>query len=56
MIRDGVARKYVPIRNTYVKIVQHCRKISVEGLVDKRGRNDFKRTAKRLSKIGSLIG
>ena len=40
----------MPIREMYVKIVQHCRKVSVDGF-DTRGRKDFKRTAKRLSKI-----
>ena len=54
LVHDGVDRKYVPIREIYVKTVQHCRKVTVDGF-DSRGRKDFKRTAKRLSKIACAL-
>ena len=38
---DPVKRNYVPIREKYIKIVKHCRKIFCEGC-EKRGRKDFK--------------
>ena len=40
---DPVKRSYVPIREKYIKIVKHCRKIFCEGC-EKRGRKDFKQT------------
>ena len=44
---DNVKRLYFPIREKYIKIVKHCRKICIDGF-EKRGRKDFKRTCKNL--------
>jgi len=48
---DCTKRNYVPIRERYIKIVKGSRKMCID-CFEKRGRKDFKRTAKALYKIG----
>jgi len=50
-VEDTVERKYFPIRDKYIRIVKSCRKQVIESY-EKRGRKDFKRTAKYLYKLG----
>ena len=51
LIKDGVRRKYLPVRDKYIEIVQHCRNISFD-VLETHGWADFKRTATSLAKIG----
>jgi hypothetical protein len=53
-IEDPVVRKYLPIRDRYIRIVKNCRKLVIESY-EKRGRKDFKRTTKFLYKLGRSI-
>ena len=51
---DNTKRSYVPIRERYIKIVKGSRKLCID-CFEKRGRKDFKRTAKALFKVGKDI-
>ena len=52
---DAVRRQYFPIRDKYIVIVKNCRRMCIEAY-DKRGRKDFKRTAKTLFRLSKLVG
>jgi hypothetical protein len=51
---DPVQRQYLPIRDKYIRIVKNCRKLTIESF-EKRGRKDFKRTLKQLSRLGKHL-
>lgn len=53
-VEDPVKRSYLPIREMYIKIVKNCRKLVIESY-EKRGRKDFKRTAKFLNRLGRTM-
>lgn len=46
---DPVERIYYPIRENYIEIVKHCRRITFES-IERKGRSDLKRTARSLMK------
>lgn len=52
---DNTKRTYEPIRERYIKIVKGSRKLCID-CYEKRGRKDFKRTAKSLQKVGNSMG
>lgn len=47
MPHDPVERKYMPIREQYIKIVKFAKKACVIA-TEKKGRKDYKRTCKSL--------
>jgi len=51
---DYTPRQYKPIREKYILIVKHCRKLTIESH-EKRGRKDFKRTTKSLTKVARFF-
>ena len=51
---DGVERRYVPIRDRYIQIVKLSRKLAIEAL-ERRGGKDMRRTQKSLKQIGKMI-
>jgi hypothetical protein len=53
-VQDGAKRQYIPIRERYIQLVKHCRKITIDGF-EKRGRKDFKRTHKSLYRISKTL-
>ena len=48
---DTVKRQYVPIRDRYIAIVKHCRKVTIESF-EKRSRKDMRRLVRNLRRIG----
>jgi len=52
--KDHVKRQYYPVREQYIKIVKNSRKVCIESC-EKRGRKDFRRTQRSLSKLGKQI-
>ena len=44
---DNVERLYYPIREAYIEIVKHCRKLTLESY-DRKGRSDLKKTTKNI--------
>ena len=43
-------RQYLPVRDKYIRIVKRSRRIAMEGM-EKRGGKDFKRTRQALMQI-----
>ena len=53
MPADSVKRQYIPIRDTYIRIVKSCRKLCIDSM-ERRSRKDMKKTIKNLQKIAKV--